>query len=76
MSFAVISKCRRTTIPQPNVSPAEARRRARLRLGSDRAVVERVRDQEFATFIESWYRDLRLAFGRSARARSFALLRF
>jgi predicted permease len=44
----------------PGVSVSEAQRRARLRLGSDLAIVERVRDQEFATFIESWYRDFLL----------------
>lgn len=44
----------------PGVTSAEAQRRARLRLGSNRAIVERVRDQELATFLESWYRDFAL----------------
>jgi predicted permease len=57
----------------PNVSPAEARRRARLRLGSNRAVVERVRDQEFATFIESWYRDFALGVRTLRRSPLFCL---
>ena len=35
----------------------EARRRARLALGSRQAVVENVRDQEFITILESCYRD-------------------
>ena len=35
----------------------EARRRARLALGSRQAVVENVRDQEFITMLESCYRD-------------------
>ena len=41
-------------------SPAEARRLARLQLGNTQAVVENVRDQEFITMLESWYRDFAL----------------
>jgi predicted permease len=37
---------------------AEARRRANLKLGNQRAIVERTRDHEIATTIESCYRDL------------------
>jgi predicted permease len=44
----------------PGVPASEAQRRARLRLGSDLAIVERVRDREFATFLESWFRDFML----------------
>jgi predicted permease len=36
---------------------AEARRRASLRLGRTPAIIERVHDQDFMTFLESWYRD-------------------
>ncbi len=36
---------------------AEARRRARLRLGRTPAIIERVHDQDFMTILESWYRD-------------------
>jgi len=39
------------------ISPSEARRRARLRLGSTPAIVENVRDLEFVTLLEGWYRD-------------------
>jgi hypothetical protein len=42
----------------PGISIEEAQRRARLRLGKQGAVVERIRDQELATFLEGWYRDL------------------
>jgi predicted permease len=40
------------------ISHAEAQRRARLQLGRTRSIVESVRDQDFATTIESWYNDL------------------
>jgi predicted permease len=39
------------------VAASEARRRARLRLGSMPAIVENVRDQELITTLESYYRD-------------------
>lgn len=42
------------------LSPEEAHRRARLKLGSARAVAERVQDQELLTMLESCYRDLLL----------------
>ncbi len=35
----------------------EARRQARLRLGRTQAIIESVRDQDFTTILESWYRD-------------------
>jgi predicted permease len=44
----------------PGIPQEEARRLARLKLGSSQAVVERVRDQEFLTAVENWYRDLAL----------------
>ncbi|MGA8595998.1 MAG: ABC transporter permease [Bryobacteraceae bacterium] len=40
----------------------EARRRARLQLGREKTIVEKIRDQEFITMIESWYRDFSLGF--------------
>jgi predicted permease len=39
---------------------AEARRRARLCLGSTQTVVENVRDVEFITMLEGWFRDFSL----------------
>jgi predicted permease len=39
------------------IPAAEARRRARLRLGGTQAIVENVRDQELLTTLESCYRD-------------------
>ncbi len=39
------------------ISPSEARRRARLRLGSTPAIVENVRDLEFITLLEHAYHD-------------------
>src|SRR5262249_9300602 len=42
---------------EAGIPVAEARRRARLALGSRQAVVENVRDQEFITMLESCYRD-------------------
>jgi hypothetical protein len=47
-------------------SETEARRRANLDLGSTTAVIERIRDQEFSTMLESWYRDFVLG-SRSLR---------
>jgi predicted permease len=37
--------------------PAEARRRAHLRLGRTPAIIERIRDQEAIVMLEGWYRD-------------------
>jgi predicted permease len=45
---------------------AEARRMAQLQLGNTQVAIENVRDQEFITMLESWYRDLVLGF-RSLR---------
>lgn|ERR1051325_214028 len=42
----------------PGVSIEEARRLARIKLGSSQAVVENVRDQEFITMLENCWRDL------------------
>ena len=39
------------------IPPSEARRRARLRLGSTPAIVENVRDLEFITLLENAYHD-------------------
>jgi hypothetical protein len=39
------------------IPPSEARRRARLRLGSTPAIVENVRDLEFITLLEHAYQD-------------------
>ena len=50
------------------ISASEARRRARLRLGSTQAVVENVRDLELITMLESGYRDF--VFGLRALRKS------
>jgi hypothetical protein len=42
------------------IPASEARRRARLRLGSTQTVVENVRDLELITMLESCYRDFML----------------
>lgn len=44
----------------PGVSADEARRRTRLKMGDTLVAIERVRDQEFITMIESWYREFLL----------------
>jgi predicted permease len=51
----------------------EAARRARLRLGKSRNVIERVRDQELSTALEGWYRDLVLAFRTLRKTPVFCL---
>jgi predicted permease len=50
------------------VSLTEARRRARLQLGRTPAVMERVRDQDLITIVESWYSDF--VFGLRALRKS------
>jgi predicted permease len=55
----------------PGISEGEARRRARLKLGSSQAVVENVRDQEFLTMLESCYRDLVLGVRSLRRSPAF-----
>ena len=42
------------------IPDVEAESRARLHLGNSQVVVEKVRDQEFSTVLEGWYRDFRL----------------
>jgi hypothetical protein len=54
------------------ISPSEARRRARLRLGSTPAIVENVRDLEFITLLEHAYHDF--LFGLRALRKSPCLL--
>jgi hypothetical protein len=53
---------------ESGLPPIEARRRARLQFGNTQVVVERIRDQEFATALEGWYRDF--VFGLRALRRS------
>jgi hypothetical protein len=53
---------------ESGLPPIEARRRARLQFGNTQVVVERIRDQEFATVLEGWYRDF--VFGLRALRRS------
>ncbi|MBI1898641.1 MAG: ABC transporter permease [Acidobacteria bacterium] len=55
-------------IPAP-----EARRRARLGLGSTQAIVENVRDQEFITMVESCYRDFLLGLRALRKSPVFSL---
>src|SRR5579872_4800389 len=42
------------------IPAAEAERLARLRLGDHQVIVEKMRDQEFSTILEGWFRDFRL----------------
>ena len=51
----------------------EARRKARLGLGSRRAIIERVRDQDLATFLESLYRDFKLGLRALRKAPIFSI---
>jgi predicted permease len=55
------------------ISAAEAQRRARLRLGGNRTIIERIRDQEFATFAESWYRDFAIGMRALRKSPAFCL---
>jgi predicted permease len=55
------------------VADAEALRRARLRLGGNRTIIERVRDQEVATFLESWYRDFAYGIRSLRKSPAFCL---
>src|SRR5581483_6873689 len=56
-----------------SASPAEARRRARLRLGRTHSIIESVRDQEFITVVEGWYRDVQLGVRALRRSPVFCL---
>ena len=51
----------------------EARRRARLQLGVPQAIVERVREVEISTMLESWYRDFTLGLRSLRRNPVFAI---
>ena len=55
------------------ISPSEARRRARLRLGSTPAIVENVRDLEFITVLESAYRDFMVGLRALRKSPVFSL---
>jgi predicted permease len=55
------------------IPEAEARRRARLRLGASHSIVENVRDQEFITTLESCYRDFTLGLRSLRRSPVFFL---
>jgi predicted permease len=55
------------------IPPSEARRRARLRLGSTPAIVENVRDLEFITLLENAYRDFRFGLRALRKSPVFAL---
>ena len=55
------------------VAPEEARRRARLQLGSVPAIRERTRDQEWITMIEAFYRDFVLGVRALRRRPVFCL---
>jgi predicted permease len=57
----------------PDAPPIEARRRARLRLGRTQTVIEDVRDQEFITMLESWYRDVALGVRTLRKSPAFFL---
>ena len=51
----------------------EAQRRARLKLGSAPGILENVREGEFRTMIESWYRDFTLGLRSIRRNPVFAV---
>ncbi len=51
----------------------EARRRAKLRLGDSQAILERVREGDLQTMVESWYRDLILGLRSLRRNPVFAI---
>src|SRR5581483_2525726 len=51
----------------------EAKRRARLQLGDSQAVLEKVRDAELSTILESWRRDFTLGFRSLRRSPVFAI---
>ncbi|MBV8809169.1 MAG: ABC transporter permease [Acidobacteriaceae bacterium] len=55
------------------MTDVEARRGARLQLGRTRSIIESVRDQEFITALESWYRDLLVGLRILRRAPIFCL---
>lgn len=57
----------------PGTSATEAQRRARLSLGGNRAIIGRIRDQELATFVESWYGDFALGLRALRRNPVFCL---
>src|SRR5262245_57420181 len=51
----------------------EARRRARLKLGDSQTVLEKVREGEISTMLESWYRDFTLGLRSLRRNPVFAI---
>jgi predicted permease len=51
----------------------EARRRARLQLGVPQAIVEKVREVEMSTVVETWYRDFTLGLRSLRRSPVFAM---
>lgn len=55
------------------LTPEEAGRRARLQLSNADVVVEKIRDQEFITLLEGWYRDFALAVRSLLRSPIFCL---
>ena len=56
------------------LSPAEARRQARLRLGGLQQVREEQREQRSAQWLETFARDVRYALGSLARDRAFTVI--
>ncbi|MFN7996922.1 MAG: ADOP family duplicated permease [Bryobacteraceae bacterium] len=55
------------------LSEAEARRRARLKLGHPLVIIERTRDQEIATAVGNWFRDLATGFRTLRKSPAFFL---
>jgi len=55
------------------LSMQEAKRRARLQLGIPQAIVEKVREVEISTMLESWYRDFTLGLRSLRRNPVFAI---
>ncbi len=51
----------------------EARRRAHVQLGREKTIIEKIRDQEFITMIESWYRDFSLGLRNLRKSPAFCV---
>ncbi len=55
------------------VSPAEAQRLANAALGNRRVAIERLRDGEFVTHVEGWFRDITFAVRALSRNPAFSI---
>jgi predicted permease len=55
------------------MTPEEARRRARVRLGQTPGIIERVHDQDLMTIVDGWWRDFRLGMRAMRKSPAFCL---